>query len=434
MLVLLVDHAAAALALSAAALLVYELRHYRESWLDDLRTQADLIARASAPALAFDDPRVARQNLASLQRAAADRGRGGLPRRRPAVRDLRRAPRRGPMLPGRAAAAGLPLRRRAPRAVPADRGERRARSARVYLRARYDAAAAGCCDYMAILARDHAGRAWRSRRCVFERLQHAVTRPILAVADVAREVVRAARLLAARAEDHRRRDRRAGRRLQQHARDPSVRAERSSRPRRRCAASPTGARTSSSPRSRTSCATRWRRMRNALEILRARRRRRRRCGERLRDIMERQVRQMVRLIDDLLDVSRITTGKLAAARASRSICVAVLHAAIETVDAADRERGHTLDVALPPQPVWVDADATRLAQVFANLLNNAAKYTDPGGRIAAQCRSGRAATWTCVSATTASASRRRMQEHDLRDVRAGRQVARARPGRPRRRA
>ena len=96
--------------------------------------------------------------------------------------------------------------------------------------------------------------------------------------------------------------------------------------------------------------------------------------------MERQVRQMVRLIDDLLDVSRITTGKLQLKRGPIEL-VAVLRSAIEIVDPVLRERNHTLTTHWPPQPVWIDGDATRLAQVFANLLHNAAKYTDPGGRV-----------------------------------------------------
>ncbi|HET6575809.1 MAG TPA: ATP-binding protein [Fimbriiglobus sp.] len=99
-----------------------------------------------------------------------------------------------------------------------------------------------------------------------------------------------------------------------------------------------------------------------------------------REIIERQVRHMVRLIDDLLDVSRITRGKLPLQR-QRVELAAVVQAARETADPAIAAAGHELTVELPPEPVWLDADPTRLAQVFANLLTNAAKYTDRGGRI-----------------------------------------------------
>jgi PAS domain S-box-containing protein len=99
-----------------------------------------------------------------------------------------------------------------------------------------------------------------------------------------------------------------------------------------------------------------------------------------REMMERQMRHMVRLVDDLLDVSRITRGKLDL-RKQRVDVAAVARAAVEAsrplIDAA----GHELSVVLPPQPVFVDADPVRLAQVVSNLLNNAAKYTEPGGRV-----------------------------------------------------
>jgi CheY-like chemotaxis protein len=89
---------------------------------------------------------------------------------------------------------------------------------------------------------------------------------------------------------------------------------------------------------------------------------------------------MVRLVDDLLDVSRIATGKLTL-RKERVELQAVVRNAIETVNPFLRSRGHELRLALPERPVWLDADPTRLAQVFSNLLNNAARYTDRGGTI-----------------------------------------------------
>jgi CheY-like chemotaxis protein len=96
--------------------------------------------------------------------------------------------------------------------------------------------------------------------------------------------------------------------------------------------------------------------------------------------MERQLKQMVRLVDDLLDVSRINTGKLTIRREPvelRAVVTNALEIARPFIDA----QGHALAVELPAQPVYVLGDATRLAQVLSNLLNNAARYTPRGGHI-----------------------------------------------------
>ena len=89
---------------------------------------------------------------------------------------------------------------------------------------------------------------------------------------------------------------------------------------------------------------------------------------------------MVRLVDDLLDVSRITRGKMEL-RKERVELAAVVRNAVETSRPLIEGGGHELTVALPPEPVYLDADPVRLAQVFSNLLNNAAKYTEAGGHI-----------------------------------------------------
>ena len=99
-----------------------------------------------------------------------------------------------------------------------------------------------------------------------------------------------------------------------------------------------------------------------------------------RGIMERQLGQLVRLVDDLLDVSRITYGKLEL-RKERIDLARVLYSAVETSRFIIEEMGHHLHLALPPEPVILDADHTRLAQVFLNLLTNAAKYSEPHGEI-----------------------------------------------------
>ncbi len=102
--------------------------------------------------------------------------------------------------------------------------------------------------------------------------------------------------------------------------------------------------------------------------------------ERVRTMMERQLTQMVHLVDDLLDVSRISRGKLQL-RKERVELATVLNDAVETSRPIIDAGGHTLIMKLPPDPIFLDADATRLGQIFSNLLNNAAKYSESGGRI-----------------------------------------------------
>ncbi len=99
-----------------------------------------------------------------------------------------------------------------------------------------------------------------------------------------------------------------------------------------------------------------------------------------RDVISRQVTVMVRLIDDLLDVSRISRNKLDI-RKERIDLAAVLESSVECSRPLIHECGHELTISLPSQPVYLDADSIRLAQVFLNLLNNAAKYTKRGGHI-----------------------------------------------------
>jgi signal transduction histidine kinase len=99
-----------------------------------------------------------------------------------------------------------------------------------------------------------------------------------------------------------------------------------------------------------------------------------------RSMMDRQLGHMVRLIDDLLDVSRINRNKMELRRA-RILLGDVINSAVETARPGIEAEGHELSVALPPEPVYLDADLTRLAQVLGNLLSNSAKYTPPGGHI-----------------------------------------------------
>jgi CheY-like chemotaxis protein/nitrogen-specific signal transduction histidine kinase len=103
-------------------------------------------------------------------------------------------------------------------------------------------------------------------------------------------------------------------------------------------------------------------------------------AEHARQIMERQVEQMVRLVDDLLDVSRIMSHKLELRKEPVEL-VTVVNRAVETAQPAIYAKAHELTISLPPEPVWLEADPIRLAQAITNVLNNAAKYTEPGGHI-----------------------------------------------------
>jgi signal transduction histidine kinase len=97
-------------------------------------------------------------------------------------------------------------------------------------------------------------------------------------------------------------------------------------------------------------------------------------------MMERQVGHMVRLVDDLMELSRITRGAIELRKEPTDLC-GVLATAVETCRPLIDAARHRLTLALPPEPVLVEADLVRLTQVFVNLLNNAVKYTDPGGEI-----------------------------------------------------
>ena len=99
-----------------------------------------------------------------------------------------------------------------------------------------------------------------------------------------------------------------------------------------------------------------------------------------RDVIDRQVQYMTRLVDDLFDLSRITRGKLTV-RKQRIELRSVVDSAVESSRPNIEMWGHLLTITLPPEPIYLEADPTRLDQVLLNLLNNAAKYTPQGGHI-----------------------------------------------------
>ncbi len=97
-------------------------------------------------------------------------------------------------------------------------------------------------------------------------------------------------------------------------------------------------------------------------------------------LMDRQTQCINRLVEDLLEISRIEHGKIQLRKQPLDLAQTVARA-VETVRASVEGRGHQIEISLPPEPVALDADPARLEQVLTNLLNNAAKYMEPGGRI-----------------------------------------------------
>ncbi|HEV2851173.1 MAG TPA: ATP-binding protein [Thermoanaerobaculia bacterium] len=119
---------------------------------------------------------------------------------------------------------------------------------------------------------------------------------------------------------------------------------------------------------------------NALQLMRLQQVDENLIQHQARTIIERQVAQLTRLVGDLLEVSRVATGQLRLHLESIDLR-GVAAVAVEAIRAAVDRRGLELTVALPPQPVWLQADPARLEQVIVNLLDNAGKYTEPGGHI-----------------------------------------------------
>ena len=378
----------AALLSASIAMLLLDLRTFQRSWVDDLTTQADIMASVTAPALSFNDAGTAQQQLAVL-------------RARPmilagAVYTAAGAPFATYARSGTAGA--LPARPQAP-GYQIARGELEVwhkivengeHIGTVYLRSRY-----GLVDrllnYGLILGGVMLG-ALVIAALVASRLQAAITRPLESVTTVARQVMQR-RDFTLRVPGHdsgeigvlveafngmlaeigrRAEALQAANRTLEHEMDVRQKAE--------------DALIVADRRKDEFLATLAHELRNplapirtGLDILRIR------SGDaqatqRATDIMERQLRQMVRLVDDLLDVSRINTGKFAI-KMGRVELKAVVNDALEVVRSYIELHGHELALDLPDRPVFLHGDATRLAQILSNLLNNAAKYTNRGGRV-----------------------------------------------------
>ncbi len=377
-----------ALLTAFVAMLVVDARSAQRVWIDDLATQADIIADVAAPAVSFNDSASAARNLAVL-------------RVRPQIMAgaiFTNSGQRFATWSRDGSAAGFPQR-------PEAAGHRIERGelvvfrpivengeplGTVYLRSRY-----GLFDrvlsYGAILGGVMLG-ALVIAALVASRLQASITRPLQAVTQVARQVM-LRRDFTLRvpgrekgeigvlveafndmlAEIGRRSDAlQAANRTLEHEMTVRERAEQALivADRRKDEFLATLAHELRNPLAP---------IRTGLDILRIR------SGDaqatqRATDIMERQLRQMVRLVDDLLDVSRINTGKFTI-KMGRVELKAVVNDALEVVRSYIELHGHELVIDLPDRPVFLHGDATRLAQVLSNLLNNAAKYTNRGGRV-----------------------------------------------------
>ncbi|MDB5814055.1 MAG: response regulator [Rhodocyclales bacterium] len=376
-----------ALLVSGIAMVVYDLGNFRENVVRDLITQAEVVGRASVAALAFDDKKIAQQNLDLLQvrplieAAALYRADGK---------------RFASYLQGEATEASLPAR---PGAEGFTVGGGRVRLfhrifenneevGTVFIEAQYRLYTR-LFTYLQILLGVMCV-ALVVAAIVSTRLQAAIIGPILAVADVARHVVTqrdfSQRVVKTTQDEvgvlvdaFNEMLGEVGRRAQAlESSNASLVHEMSER-----RAAEEALREADRNKDEF-LATLAHELRNplaplqtSLEILRL-------SGDANKPalgIMARQLNQMVRLVDDLLDVSRITTGKLIVHTEVIALQT-VMRTAMETVAPLVAARRHQLACNMPPEPVYLDADPVRLAQIFSNLLNNAIKFTPDNGRLA----------------------------------------------------
>ena len=376
-----------ALVAATVAMLLFDLRAFQKYWTDDLVAQADIMAHMNAPALEFNDAVAAGQNLAVLGvrpqvlAAALYDARG--------ARFATYAHGERQSFPARPERAGYRIEG-GEVVVFRDVVAHGEVLGSVYLRARYGLLAR-LASYGAVMGAVMLG-ALVIAGLVASRLQAAITRPLEAVTNVARQVMQRRDFtlrvpgnnsgeIGVLVEAFNDMLAEIGRRS--HAlQEANATLEHEMQVRQRAEQALIAA----DHRKDEFLATLAHELRNplapirtGLDILRLR------SGDaqatqRATDIMERQLRQMVRLVDDLMDVSRINTGKFAI-KTGRVELKAVVNDALEVVRPYVELHGHELVIDLPDRPVFLHGDATRLAQILSNLLNNAAKYTNRGGRV-----------------------------------------------------
>lgn len=379
-----------ALVVSGIAMVLYDLGSYRDNMVRDLVTQADIVGRASAAALTFDDKKVAQQDLTLLRvrpliTAAALYRPDGQRFVSYLRSDLSAA-----VLPERVGAEGFTIANGQIRLFH-HIVENHDEVGTVFIEAEYRlygrlfAYAQILCGVMLV--------ALIVAVIVSTRLQAAITEPILAVAEVARNVM-TRRDFSQRVSKTTKDEvgvlvdafnemlGEVGRRAE--ALESSNANLRHEMNERRAAEE---ALREADRNKDEFLATLAHELRNplaplqtSLEILRLSGNSNKAGSQAALTIMGRQLKQMVRLVDDLLDVSRITTGKLVVHVAIIEL-QQVMQSAVETVSPLLNARQHQLECSMPPEPVYLNADAVRLAQVFSNLLNNAIKFTPDRGLI-----------------------------------------------------
>jgi len=386
---------AAALLLDAALVIGFEFARFREEAVDSLHTQQSILARAVTPSLVFNDPEAASQQLASLAenprvRVAEVFDPSGRPFARYAAdkADAARMPASNP-LPGLGSRfSGGDLE------IAYDVFHDNERVGTLYLRGHSDVTRrlAGYAVIQALVMAASLGLALT----VFGRVQRRITEPIARVAQVAQEVVeRRDWQLRAPAADTREIEAMvdAFNRMLAEMTASSAQLGQEIEERQRAE---DGLR-EADRRKDEFLATLAHELRNPLApmlnavALMHRTDAQPAVREKALGILERQLRHVVRLIDDLLDVSRITTGKLSLHMEIVDLH-AVLRPTLELAETTARERRLQLTGAVPDAPCWVVGDAARLQQVFSNLLTNACRYTPPGGSIhvKARCEDGMA--------------------------------------------
>ncbi len=357
-----------AVLVAGGAMLQYDLRVYRSSWVSDLGTQADILALSTAPALIFDDHEAALRNLNALRaRPEVSAAALYLPDGSLYAQYTRSGAGPPQRLPAQAPTAARITGERVVLIQPIIQKSERIGS--IYLAARYDERAR-IDAYLGIFALVLA-LAVAVALVLSTALHRVITAPLEAMAEVARKVV-------------------------QHA-DYSPRAQATKDPEiavvveafNRMLAevqSRTEAMREADRRKDEFLATLAHELRNPLAPIRNAVKLLEVAGTDERDrqwgqgVIARQVQQMALLLDDLLDVSRITRGRLELKKGHVELATLVA-AAIETARPLIDGKHHTLVTTLPPEPIELEVDPLRLSQALSNLLTNAAKYTDEGGRI-----------------------------------------------------
>lgn len=384
LLVLMLSTTLVALIVALFVLAVYDVRNYSEKWVSDLSTQAEILGRSSAAAVAFDDPQTAHENLNLLQvrpmilAAALYDPAGGL------FATYTRAGDAAEAFPEFPSAEGITIAgnqiRLFKKIVEGDKLQ-----GTVYIRAKYELLDR-LLNYLGILAVVMV-LSMLAALLIWSWSQKVITRPLKDITDVARQVMES-RDFSLRV--HKTTDDEIGylmdafnNMLAEIGRGANALLAADRMKDQFLATLAHELRNPLAPIS------------NALYLLEQ-------GGDRpevaanARRIMARQLKQLVRLVDDLLDVSRITTGKLILKKEQIELR-RVIDNAVEIARPLIEARCHRLTVKIPERTIYLNGDETRLAQVFSNLLNNAAKYTDLNGAIAVEVEVAAEEVWVSVT-------------------------------------